>query len=229
MHFAPDLTAATGLQFRDHTLLQRALTHRSYLNECPEIAAADNERLEFLGDAVLGFVVGEYVYHRFPDSREGILTNLRAALVRRETLARFAQDIGIGPHLRMGRGEDESGGRERPATLCAAFEALVGAIYLDQGMDQVREFVLPLIDQALQRVQQEALEKDPKSRLQEWSQMVLHATPTYHTVGESGPDHAKEFTVEVAVGRALRALGSGATKQAAEQAAAAQALSQLGM
>jgi ribonuclease-3 len=224
-----DFAAASGLRFRDEALVWRALTHRSYLNERPEVSAEDNERLEFLGDAVLDFLVGEYVFHRFPDSREGVLTNLRAALVRRETLARFAQDIGIGPYLRMGRGEDESGGRERPATLCAAFEALAGALYLDQGMDRVREFILPLLDQALRRVQQEALEKDPKSRLQEWSQTVLHVTPIYRTVGESGPDHAKEFAVEVIVGRALRALGSGPTKQAAEQAAATQALGQLGL
>jgi len=224
-----DFMAATGLHFTDHSLLLRALTHRSYLNECPGLSAEDNERLEFLGDAVLDFLVGEYVFHRFPGSREGVLTNLRAALVRRETLAGFAHGIGLGTYLRMGRGEVESGGRERPATLCAAFEALAGALYLDQGVERVREFLLPLLDKALQRVEQEALEKDPKSRLQEWSQTVLHVAPTYRTVGESGPDHSKEFSVEVVVGRATRSMGTGPTKQAAEQAAATQALIQLGL
>ncbi|MDH7485376.1 MAG: ribonuclease III [Anaerolineae bacterium] len=222
-----DFEAAIGLVFRDKSLLLRALTHRSFLNEYPEFPIADNERLEFLGDAVLDFLVGEFVYHRFPEMREGDLTNLRAALVRREALADFAMQMELGRFLRMGRGEVESGGRERSATLCAAFEALVGALYLDQGLERVRDFVLPFIEPELARVQEEALEKDPKSRLQEWSQAELHATPHYRTVAERGPDHAKEFTVEVTIGGEPYGLGVGHSKQAAAQAAAAAALERL--
>ena len=227
MNHIETFETATGLIFNDKSLLLRALTHRSFLNEYPEFPMADNERLEFLGDAVLDFLVGEFVYHRFPEMQEGDLTNLRAALVRREALADFALQMDLGSFLRMGRGEAESGGRERPATLCAAFEALAGALYLDQGLERVKGFVLPFIEPELARVQQEALEKDPKSRLQEWSQAELHATPHYHTVAERGPDHAKEFTVEVTIGGEAYGRGEGLSKQAAEQAAAAEALERL--
>ena len=215
------------LAFRDKALLLRALTHRSYLNEHPEAPLEDNERLEFLGDAVLDFMVGEFVFDQFPDLMEGDLTNLRAALVRREALASFAIRLELGRFLRMGRGEAESGGRERPATLCAAFEALVGALYLDQGLPRVRDFLLPLIEPELQRAQHEALAKDAKSRLQEWSQKRLHTTPKYRTVAEEGPDHAKEFTVEVSIGNEPQGSGVGPSKQVAAQAAAVAALARL--
>jgi len=227
MNHIDSFESATGLIFHDKSLLLRALTHRSFLNEYPEFPIADNERLEFLGDAVLDFLVGEFVYHRFPEMREGGLTNLRAALVRREALAHFARQMDLGRHLRMGRGEAESGGRERPATLCAAFEALVGALYLDQGLERVKAFLLPFIEPELERVLQEALEKDPKSRLQEWSQAEMQLTPHYRTVAERGPDHAKEFTVEVTIGGVPYGRGVGRSKQAAAQAAAAQALERL--
>ncbi|MEJ2208776.1 MAG: ribonuclease III domain-containing protein, partial [Anaerolineae bacterium] len=129
-----DLEQKLGIEFRDKSLLHRALIHRSYLNEHPDFPLEDNERLEFLGDAVLDFVTGEYLYHRFPELREGPLTSLRSALVRRDTLAQFARQLDLGNFLLMGHGEAESGGRERPATLCAAIEALVGALYLDKGL-----------------------------------------------------------------------------------------------
>ncbi|HUW08949.1 MAG TPA: ribonuclease III [Anaerolineae bacterium] len=227
MSHIEDWEIGSTLAFRDKSLLIRALTHRSYLNEHPESLVDDNERLEFLGDAVLDFMVGEFVFDRFPDLAEGDLTNLRAALVRREALARFALQLELGSYLRMGRGEAESGGQERPATLCAAFEALVGALYLDQGLDRVRDFLLPLIEPELQLAQHEALAKDAKSRLQEWSQKELHATPKYRTVAEVGPDHAKEFTVEVSVGNQPYGSGVGPSKQIAAQAAAAAALARL--
>lgn len=214
---------ATGLVFRDKTLLQRALTHRSLLNETRELLLADNERLEFLGDAVLGFVVGEYLYHCFPELREGPLTNLRAAVVREETLARFAEQIGLGDHLLMGRGEAESG-RRRPAVLCAAFEALVGAIYLDQGLEAVRRFLLPLVEPTLPELVEWAAVKDAKSRLQEWSQAELHATPRYQTVAVEGPDHARTFTVTVTINGKVYGVGHGQSKQKASQAAAEDAL-----
>ena len=129
--------AGLGLTFRDKTLLLRALTHRSYINENPNSPLEDNERLEFLGDAVLDFVTGEYLYHRFPEMDEGQLTSLRSALVRTETLARFASEIGLDRFIYMGRGEEESGGRTRPAIMCGCYEALIGAFYLDQGAEAV--------------------------------------------------------------------------------------------
>ena len=139
----------SALTFNDPALLRTALTHRSYLNEHADLDWEDNERLEFLGDAVLDFLLAEYLYLAFPNAPEGELTGLRAALVRRETLARLAQGLEIGPALFMGHGEVETGGRERPATLCAAFEAIVGALYLDQGVQAVSGWVLPMMDNEL--------------------------------------------------------------------------------
>ena len=213
-----------GVDFRDKSLLQRALIHRSYLNEHPEFPLEDNERLEFLGDAVLDFVTGEYLYHRFPEMREGPLTSLRSVLVRRSTLARFAREWDLGRHLQMGHGEAESGGRNRPATLCAAFEALVGALYLDQGIDAVQRLIAPLVVPEISRTLQERLDKDPKSSLQEMAQARMHHTPRYATVGERGPDHAKQFTVAVTIGDRVFGQGQGPSKQQAAQAAAKEAL-----
>ncbi len=222
-----EFEAATGLFFHDKSLLERALTHRSYLNERPEFPQFDNERLEFLGDAILDFLVGEYVYHRLPEVREGDLTSMRAALVRTETLAQFARRLQLGRYLRMGHGEAESGGRERTATLCAAFEALVGALYLDQGMERVRQLLIPFLEPELERIQQYALSKDPKSRLQEWSQSHRGVPPEYRTVEQRGPDHAKEFVIEVWIGNQPYGRGEGRSKQAAAQAAAAAALARV--
>jgi len=219
-----DLRRKLDLDFTDISLLERALTHRSFLNENPTADLADNERLEFLGDAVLDFVVGEYLYHRFPEEREGQLTSLRAALVRTETLALFARQIQLGSYLRLGRGEAESGGRERAALLCGGFEALVGAIYLEHGIESVTAFVLRFVQEAIPRVMADELNRDPKSQLQEWSQARWHLTPTYRTVYERGPDHAKEFTVEVLIGDEIYGHGQGSSKQDAEQAAAMLAL-----
>ncbi len=214
----------SGITFNDKTLLQRALTHRSYLNETRYLLQADNERLEFLGDAVLDFIVGEYLYHRFPEMREGMLTNLRATLVREETLASFALDLDLGSHLLMGRGEAESGGRERPATLCAAFEALVGALYLDQDLDAVKELLFSLVEPALPEYVDIAAFKDAKSRLQEWSQNTFRATPRYHTVKSNGPDHDKQFIVHALIDGTVWGIGYGRSKQTASQDAAANAL-----
>jgi ribonuclease-3 len=216
-----------GVVFRDKSLLQRALTHRSYLNEHPEFAFEDNERLEFLGDAILDFVTGEYLYHRFPEQREGLLTSLRSVLVRRNTLADFARRWDLGYHLMMGHGEAETGGRNRPATLCATFEAVVGALYLDQGIDSVRHLLEPLIVPQITRTLKERLDKDPKSSLQELAQGRMHRTPRYRTVSESGPDHAKEFTVEATIGGEAYGTGKGFSKQQAAQEAARAALAHL--
>jgi ribonuclease-3 len=218
---------ALNLSFRDKTLLQRALTHRSYLNENPEYPLEDNERLEFLGDAILDFITGEYLYHRFPEMAEGQLTNLRSALVRTEKLAEFAVTLDLGQYLFLGRGEEDTGGRERMAILCDAFEALIGALYLDQGVEQARQFVLHIIEPALETTLAAAAEKDAKSRLQEVSQSYYQVTPTYRTVKEQGPDHAKEFTVEAVIDNKSYGQGKGFSKQTAAQAAAQQALEAL--
>jgi ribonuclease-3 len=219
-----ELEAKLGVAFRDKSLLQRALTHRSYLNEHPEFPFEDNERLEFLGDAVLDFVTGEYLYHRFPEQQEGSLTSLRSVLVRRSTLASFARQWNLGAHLMMGHGESETGGRERAATLCAVFEAVIGALYLDQGIDSVQKLIEPLIVPQIAQTLQERLDKDPKSSLQEIAQGQLHQTPRYRTVSESGPDHAKEFTVEATIGGEVYGKGTGLSKQQAAQEAALVAL-----
>jgi len=219
-----DAEKALGFIFKNKALLQRALTHRSYLNENPDYPLEDNERLEFLGDAVLDFITGEYLYHRFPEMAEGRLTNLRSALVRTETLARFAVKLNLGDFLLLGRGEEDSGGRKRPAILCDAFEAFIGALYLDQGLEAARQFVYAVIDPALQEILASDHDKAAKSRLQEVAQSFCQLTPTYRTVKEEGPDHAKEFTVEAVIGDKVYGRGIGFSKQSAAQAAAQQAL-----
>ncbi len=219
-----DVENALNLSFADKTLLQRALTHRSYLNENPDHPLEDNERLEFLGDAILDFITGEYLYHHFPEMAEGQLTNLRSALVRTEKLAQFAIELNLGNYLFLGRGEEDNGGRERIAILCDAFEALIGALYLDQGIEATRQFVHKIIDPALDSTLAAATEKDAKSRLQEVAQSFYQVTPTYRTVQEQGPDHAKEFTVEAVINDKPYGRGTGFSKQTAAQAAAQQAL-----
>ena len=181
------------LDFADKELLRTAFVHSSYLNEAMEDEAQDdNERLEFLGDAILSFVVSQMLFIRFPEMREGDLTSARASLVRRETLAHLAFRLQLGDYLLLGRGEEESGGRERLATLCATFEAVVGAIYLDRGLDAVRAFVLPLMEGVLGTVERQLAGKDPKSRLQEWAQGEYGAAPRYKVLTSRGPDHAKD-------------------------------------
>jgi ribonuclease-3 len=218
--------AHIGVTFKNQSLILRALTHRSSVNESPFLIG-DNERLEFLGDAVIGLVAAEFLYQRFPEKREGPLTAMRAYLVRKETLARFARDIDLGAYLMMGRGEIESGGRERDSTLSSAFEAVVGALYLDQGKDAAEAFLIPFFQPELTLLQTDQLTKDAKSRLQEWSQAELKETPAYITLGASGPDHDREFTVEVRIGGEVFGTGTGKSKQQAAQAAAQDALTRI--
>ena len=213
--------------FRDASLLSRALTHRSYLNEHPELALEDNERLEFLGDAVLDFVVGAWLYNRFPELREGRLTSLRAALVNTETLAGFGLQIGLHEQLRLGKGEAESGGRARTSLLCNAFEALIGALYLDQGLEAVQAFLYQLLPDEVERLMAEERDRDAKSILQEWSQAKHGLTPRYRTIRAEGPDHARQFTIEVHIGEHVVGRGVGPSKQIAAQAAASEALARL--
>ncbi len=226
LKIALDYEQRLGIPFENKSLLVRSLTHRSYLNEAPYIHA-DNERLEFLGDAVLDLVVAEILYQRFPEQREGPLTAMRASLVRRETLAEFARRIDLGEQIFLGKGEEDSGGRDRDAILHAVFEALVGAIFLDSDLDTVTDFLLPFLDPEIGQLQAGHLQKDSKSRLQEWSQAEHSITPRYHTIASTGPDHAKEFTIEVQIGETVYGVGKGNSKQRAAQAAAGDALERI--
>ena len=229
LHRLDELEASVGIRFNDRALLQRAFVHRSYLHEADEETdLQDNQRLEFLGDAVLSFIASELLFKRFPERREGELTNLRSALVKRETLSRFAQELQLGDYLLLGRGEEENGGRGRHTTLCDTYEAFIGALYLDQGDSTLRKFLEPRLTAEIDRVTQHALTKDPKSRLQEWVQAALGQTPRYKTVHTEGPDHARLFTRQVMIGKQPMGVGQGQSKQEAEQAAAAMALFRLG-
>ncbi|MEX2144690.1 MAG: ribonuclease III [Anaerolineales bacterium] len=212
-----------NLPVQDYRLVGRALTHRSYLNEHSE-ALEDNERLEFLGDAVLDFVVGAWLYNHFPEMSEGEMTRLRAALVSTERLGEFGAQIEIGRALRMGHGEEESGGRTRAAMLCNAFEAVVGAVYLGSGIDAVQDFLDPLLEQGVAEIRNGQGDRDPKSLLQEWVQAQGDEAPLYRIVAESGPDHSKFFEVEVLVAGRPLGRGKGRSKQAASKIAAREAL-----
>ena len=224
-----ELEAAVGVRFNDRALLQRAFVHRSYLHEADEeTELQDNQRLEFLGDAVLSFIVSELLFRRYPERREGDLTNLRSALVKRETLSLFAKELRLGDYLLLGRGEEENGGRGRHTTLCDTYEAFIGAFFLDQGTAALRKFVEPRLMAEIDRVAPHALTKDPKSRLQEWVQAAMGLTPRYKTVHTEGPDHARLFTRQVTIGKQPIGVGQGQSKQEAEQAAAAMALFRLG-
>ena len=218
---------ALGVSFQDETLLQRALTHRSYLNENPSYPFEDNERLEFLGDAIIDFVVGEFLYHRFPDIKEGELTSRRSALVRTEMLASFAQKIDLGLYLLMGKGEEETGGRQREGLLCGAFEALVGALYLDNGLESIRKLVLPFVESQIENIVRTQSHHDAKSAFQELAQGEKKITPIYKTIEESGPDHAKIFTVATYLDSEEYGRGTGTNKQRAAQDAAHAAIAKL--
>jgi ribonuclease-3 len=222
------LSQRLGLNFKDSLLLSRSLTHRSYLNEHPE-ALEDNERLEFLGDAVLDFLVGAWLYNRFPELAEGPLTRFRSALVRTEQLAKFSKEIGLGKALKLGHGEEESGGRERSAILCATFEAFIGAIFLDSGIGKVKEFIEPMLESVVEQILQSGKIQDPKSKLQEWVQSNGDSTPVYQLVSTTGPDHNKIFEIEVLINGKKFGSGTGHSKQAATKAAAQEAISALGI
>lgn len=223
---AARLRRRLGLPFSDLSLLTRALTHRSYVNENPD-SLQDNERLEFLGDAVLDFTVGAWVFHRFPEMPEGDLTKMRSAIVRNEQLATFARRLDLGRAILLGRGEYSSGGAERDVLLASTFEALIGALYLDAGIEAVDAFVRPLLEDAKGFILDEI--HDPKSRLQEWAQAEKMGTPQYVTVGSSGPDHAKMFEVEVRIQGLTYGRGHGSSKNIAARIAAQTALEALGI
>jgi ribonuclease III len=221
--FAQRLNLPFGENLR---LLTRALTHRSYVNEHPE-TPQDNERLEYLGDAVLDFIASAWLYQKYPEMHEGDLTRMRSALVRNEQLALFAQQIELGRAVRLGRGERCGGGSRRSGILGSTFEALMGAVFLHAGLDAVRDFVLPMFDAVADDVFLQPNEFDYKSRLQEHTQSQGRGIPQYRKVSQSGPDHARIFEVEVYIGDTVLGRGSGGSLQAAMQAAAQDALNRL--
>ncbi len=221
------LQQTLGVSFNDLALLEQALVHSSYINENPDFAPVSNERLEFLGDAVLGLVVAEKLYQDFLHSDEGEMTRLRAALVSRDTLAHLARAISLGDYLYLGRGEEVSGGRRKPANLAGALEAVIAAVFLAQGPATTRDFIIRLLDTELQKVVSQGAGVDYKSQLQEVIQAREQQTPAYHVVEATGPDHDKRFTVEVRLGDTVLGRGSGTSKKVAETEAARSALEQL--
>ena len=218
------LAQRLGVSFRVIALLEEALTHRSYLNEHPEWARAHNERLEFLGDAVLELVVTQHLFRAYPDATEGELTNLRAALVRTETLADAAKDLYLNGFLLLSRGEARDTGRAREAILANTIEAIIGAIFLDQGFAIAEEFVTRVVLAKLSSVIAQEKVRDAKSRFQEIAQDRLGLTPHYAVLEEWGPDHARSFRVGAMLGDEVAGVGEGASKQDAQQEAATAAL-----
>ena len=211
------------IPFSDISLLSRALTHRSYSNEHPN-EMEDNERLEFLGDAVLDFLVGDWLYNRFPEMEEGELTQMRSALVQAPQLAEFGRQIDIGRALRLGHGELKSGGNKRTSLLCDAFEAFIGALFIHKGIRFVQEYISAFLEPAAEEILKTHKNEDPKSNLQEWAQAYGFSTPKYKVKNITGPDHSREFEVEVKVNNLIFGNGKGLSKQAAEKAAAIEAL-----
>ena len=220
-----EIQQALGVSFKNISLLEQSLVHRSYLNENPDFSLPSNERLEFLGDAVLGLIVADNLYRGFPHLSEGEMTRLRAFLVRQETLAEVATSLNLGQYLYLGRGEASGGGRERPSNLACALEAIISAVFIDQGLARTRKLVLRWLNPRLEKALQEEQGSDYKSRLQEVIQARQHLTPVYRMVEVVGPDHARQFTAEVVVGKKVLGRGQGSSKQIAEMEAARIALS----
>ena len=210
----------TGVTFRDKDLLRTAFTHRSYLNENRKSVMEHNERLEFLGDAVLELIVTEYLFEKYPDKPEGDLTSYRSALVNAVTLAGVAEGLGMNDCLLLSRGEAKDTGRARQVILANTIEAFIGALYLDQGYEAVRVFVSRHVFNLVDEMVTKKMWLDAKSHFQEKAQEVVGITPSYETVKEVGPDHDKHFTVAVFLGKERIAAGEGKSKQEAEQHAA---------
>jgi len=222
-----DLEQNLGYTFHDKSLLQAALTHSSYANEAGRGARFCNERLEFLGDSVLGFTVAQYLYKHYPDLPEGKMTKLRAELVCEQSLVRAADRLGLGAHLLLGRGEEQGGGRQRPSILADAVEALFAAVLLDSDIDRAQQVVLVLLEESLWAVERSGGVQDHKTALQELVQQKSGQSLSYHLLSATGPDHQKEFEAEVRLNDVPLGAGMGRSKKEAEQAAAAQALRQL--
>ncbi len=220
------LEEMTGLKFTDHNVLRQAFIHRSYLNEHKDSKFESNERLEFLGDAVLELVVTEYLYSHYPNP-EGELTNWRSALVKGEMLAKVARQLHLGEYLYLSRGEEKSGGREKDYLLANTFEALVGVIYLELGYKDSQKFIMSFLLVHLEDILDAGAHIDAKSRLQELAQEKVGITPSYELKAEDGPDHDKIFTMAAFIGDRMVGKGRGGSKQTAEQKAAEDALNRL--
>lgn len=216
-----------GYHFKDTAFLCEALRHSSYVNEKHEPALKDNERLEFLGDAVLDLVVTHTLMNRFPDTREGDLSRMRATIVNESQLATVAQKLRVGEHLLLGRGEALSHGEQKASILADALEAVIAAVYLDGGFEVAFEVVTGLFSEPMAHVGERLLAEDFKSRLQELVQSKFKTIPQYKVESESGPDHDKEFEIRLTVGTFLTTRGTGKSKKAAEQEAARIALDKL--
>ena len=224
MALQDSIEVGLGVSFSDKSLLQLALTHSSYLNEDASVEAESNERLEFLGDAVLGCIVAHDLYVRAPHRPEGDLTSMRSDLVRGDTLAQIARSLRLGQFLFMGKGEEGGGGRDRDSNLAAAYEALVGAIFLDKGYDAARDYVLGTFTDELNSASSRPIVKNAKSRLQELVQKHGSDAPSYRIVDIKGQDHARQFTAEVLIAGQVMGKGVGSRKSTAEQEAAQQAV-----
>ncbi|MDZ7344156.1 MAG: ribonuclease III [candidate division KSB1 bacterium] len=216
-----------GYRFRRIELLEQALKHRSYLPQVNERRVSSNERLELLGDAVLGLVVTEALYHRFPDKEEGEITAMKSLLVSRKILARFARQLDLGRFILMSEAEERSGGRSRPSIISDTFEAVIGAIYIDGGLESARAFIEAVVLNEIEPILNEEQHRNFKSLLLEYSQRYNLGVPTYAVRSEEGPDHDKIFTVEVRVQNRMVGVGAGNSKKRAEQSAAQNALERL--
>jgi ribonuclease-3 len=218
------LQKITRIKFRDKSLLNRAMTHRSFVNESGRSEVRDNERLEYLGDSVLALVVNEYLFKHFDSYPEGNLAKIKSAIVSERELAKVARSLNLGSFIMMGKGEEQSGGRERPSILANTLEALIGAIYLDAGFKEARKFILPLLKQDIELIDKKSYLRDPKTTLQEYVQKKHKSRPEYRVVRESGPDHQKHFIVTLLINEQEVARGEGSSKRKAEMSAATQAL-----
>lgn len=224
MHDFSKFEKKIGIKFKNKDLLIQAFIHRSYLNENPDFYLSHNERLEFLGDAVLELVVTEELYQKYPKEPEGVLTNWRAALVNAKMLFSVAEDIGLNDFLLLSQGEARETGKARQYILADAFEAFIGSLYLDQGYRVCKDFIKKYLIKKLSEIIEKGLFKDAKSGFQEEAQEKKGITPEYKVLKEQGPDHAKEFTIGVFLKEKMIAKGKGTSKQEAEEAAAKNAL-----
>ena len=216
-----------GWYFADIDLLDNALTHRSFVNENAALACRDNERLEFLGDAVLELTVSDMLMRKFPDHSEGQLSKLRASVVNEQPLAELARRFGIGEHLLLGKGEEGSGGRMKPSLLANAFESVIAAMYQDGGFDRTAAFIRQLFEPLIEKGDLSTIYRDYKTAVQEMSQVLFREMPRYMVISETGPDHDKRFETSLMIGERVIATGTGRSKKEAEQQAARIALEKL--
>ena len=227
MSSSSDLESLLGMHFNNEPLLKQAFVHSSYINENPDTDLHDNQRMEFLGDSLLNFIVAEKLYHEFPDIAEGKLTEIRISLVRQEKLAEKAHALKLGDFMLLGKGEDLSDGRTKRNNLADTFEALVAAIFLDQGIEVTKNLILKLFSSDIEAIKSGRIDVNFKAMLQELTQAEFKLLPDYEVIESRGPDHDREFFVSVSVGDVVLAIGSGKSKKTAESEAARLALAKL--